>query len=256
MQNRIKTEDCELWCGDCLELIKDVADNSIDMILCDLPYGTTACAWDVVIPMDKLWDEYKRIITDVGVICLFGQEPFSSIVRVSNLKLYRYDWVWQKQKPSNFQLMNYQPGRVQENIMIFSKAKACYTKNGTKIAYNPQKEVRDKPRKANAKIYSDKADLLHKYSKANIDNFKTYTERHPVSILKFNTPSKKFHPTEKPIELLEYLVKTYTNEGDVILDNCMGSGTTGVASLNLGRKFIGIEKEKEYFDVACNRILY
>ena len=127
-----------LYCGDCLEVLPKIEDKSINLILTDLPYGTTACKWDTVIPLDKLWVEYERIITDNGIICLFGQEPFSSVVRTSNLKLYRYDWVWQKQKPSNFQLMNYQPGRVQENIMIFSKAKACYTKNGDRISYKNQ----------------------------------------------------------------------------------------------------------------------
>ena len=244
----------DLRYGDCLEVMKEIPKESINLILCDLPYGTTACKWDTVIPLDKLWVEYERIITDNGIICLFGQEPFSSIVRTSNLKLYRYDWVWQKQKPSNFQLMNYQPGRVQENIMVFSKAKACYTKNGVKISYFPQKEKMEKPRKANAKIYSDSADLLHKYSKANKDNFQVYEERHPISILKFNTPEHRVHPTQKPIDLLEYLIKTYTNEDAVVLDNCMGSGSTGVACKNLNRNFIGIENNKEYFEIAERRL--
>ena len=243
-----------LYHGDCLELMKEIPTESIDMILCDLPYGTTACKWDVIIPLDKLWVEYERIIKSNGVICLFGQEPFSSIVRTSNLKLYRYDWIWQKQKPSNFQLMNYQPGRVQENIMVFSKAKACYTKNGVKISYFPQKEKMEKPRKANAKIYADSADLLHKYSKANKDNFQVYEERHPISILKFNTPEHRVHPTQKPIDLLEYLIKTYTQENDLVLDNCMGSGSTGVACKNLNRNFIGIENNKEYFEIAERRL--
>ena len=243
-----------LYHGDCLELMKEIPTESIDMILCDLPYGTTACKWDVIIPLDKLWVEYERIIKSNGVICLFGQEPFSSIVRTSNLKLYRYDWIWQKQKSSNFQLMNYQPGRVQENIMVFSKAKACYTKNGVKISYFPQKEKMEKPRKANAKIYADSADLLHKYSKANKDNFQVYEERHPISILKFNTPEHRVHPTQKPIDLLEYLIKTYTQENDLVLDNCMGSGSTGVACKNLNRNFIGIENNKEYFEIAERRL--
>ena len=243
-----------LYCGDCLEILPKIEDKSINLILTDLPYGTTACKWDTVIPLDKLWVEYERIITDNGILCLFGQEPFSSVVRTSNLKLYRYDWVWQKQKPSNFQLMNYQPGRVQENIMIFSKAKACYTKNGERISYNPQKVKMEKSRKANAKIYSDSADLLHNYSKANKDNFQVYEEKHPISILKFNTPEHRVHPTQKPVDLLEYLIKTYTNEGDLVLDSCMGGGSTGVACKNLNRRFIGIEKEEKYFEIAKNRI--
>ena len=244
----------DLYCDDCLNILPKIEDKSVNLILVDLPYGTTACKWDTVISLDKLWVEYERIITDNGIICLFGQEPFSSVVRTSNLKLYRYDWVWQKQKPSNFQLMNYQPGRVQENIMIFSKAKACYTKNGDRISYNPQKEKMEKPRKANAKIYSDSADLLHSYSKANKDNFQVYEEKHPISVLKFNTPEHRVHPTQKPVDLLEYLIKTYTNEGDLVLDNCMGSGSTGVACKHLNRGFIGIEKEEKYFKIAKQRI--
>lgn len=244
----------DLYRGDCLEILPNIEEKSINLILTDLPYGTTACKWDTVIPLDKLWYEYERVITENGIICLFGQEPFSSIVRTSNLKLYRYDWVWQKQKPSNFQLMNYQPGRVQENIMVFSKAKACYTKNRERISYYPQKEKMEKPRRANAKIYSDSADLLHSYSKANKDNFQVYNEKHPISILKFNTPERRVHPTQKPVDLLEYLIKTYTNEGDLVLDSCMGSGSTGVACKHLGRQFIGIEKEEKYFEIAKNRI--
>ena len=239
--------------GDCLELMKDIPDGSIDLVLCDLPYGTTACKWDIIIPLDELWVEYERIIKDNGIICLFGQEPFSSMVRTSNLKLYRYDWVWQKQKPSNFQLMNYQPGRVQENIMIFSKAKACYTKNGVKISYFPQKEKMETPRKANAKQYSD-SELLHSYYKSNKDNIKIYTEKHPISILKYNTPEHRVHPTQKPTDLLEYLIKTYTEENAVVLDNCMGSGSTGVACKNLNRNFIGIELDENYFNIAKERI--
>jgi site-specific DNA-methyltransferase (adenine-specific) len=239
--------------GDCLTVMKDIPDKSIDMILCDLPYsnGITACKWDNMIPLDKLWELYSRIIKDNSCIVLFGQEPFSSLVRTSNLEMYRYDWIWQKQKPSNFQLMNYQCGRVHENIMVFSKAKACYTRNGIHIAYNPQKEIRDKPRTSNAKIYG-KAELLHRSQRK--DNIRTYNERMPISILKFNTDSHKVHPTQKPIPLLEYLIKTYTTEGETVLDNCMGSGSTGVACLNTNRKFIGIELDQKYFEIAQNRL--
>lgn len=244
-----------LWQGDCLERMKDIKDYSVDCIICDLPYGTTACKWDSIIPLDKLWEQYERIITNTGVICLFGQEPFSSIVRTSNLSLYRYDWVWQKQKPSNFQLMNYQCGRVHENIMVFSKSKACYTKNGEKINYFPIKEKMEKARKANAKIYNNgKADLLHSYKNATKDNFQVYSEKHPISILKFNTVEHRVHPTQKPIDLCEYLVKTYTIEGMTVLDNCMGSGSTGVACRKLNRNFIGIEKDEGYFKIAKERI--
>lgn len=240
--------------GDCLELMKDIPDKSINMILCDLPYGTTACKWDSPIPLTPLWGQYKRIITDTGAIVLFGQEPFSSIVRTSNLEMYRYDWIWKKQRPSNFQLMNYQTGRVHENIMVFSKAKACYIKSGECMVYNPQKELRDKSRTANAKIYGDTSkNILHDYK--TDDNYKTYTHKLPISILEFNTVEKgKLHPTQKPVPLLEYLIKTYTDENDVVLDNCMGSGSTGVTCKNLNRKFIGIELDENYFKIAKNRI--
>lgn len=248
--------DINLILGDCLEELPKLSDKSVDFILCDLPYGTTACKWDSILPLDKLWEQYERLITDNGVICLFGQEPFSSLVRTSNLPLYRYDWVWQKQKPSNFQLMNYQCGRVHENIMIFSKAKACYTKNGVKINYFPIKEKMEKERKANAKIYNDgKADLLHSYKNATRDNYQVYSEKHPISVLRFNTDEHRLHPTQKPVDLCEYLVKTYTIDDMTVLDNCMGSGSTGVACKKLNRNFIGIEKEEKYFDIAYNRIV-
>jgi site-specific DNA-methyltransferase (adenine-specific) len=243
----------QLYHGDCLDIMPQLESNSIDMILCDLPYGTTACKWDSVIDLTKLWDEYKRLIKDNGVICLFGQEPFSSVLRTSNLEMYRYDWIWQKQKPSNFQLMGYQCGRVHEEIMVFSKAKACYTKNGVRIMYNPQTEKRERVRKANAKIYSG-AELLHNYSKKQVDNFKEYEDKQPISILKFNTVEHRVHPTQKPVDLLEYLIKTYTDVGMTVLDNCMGSGSTGIACKNLDRNFIGIEKEEKYFNIAKEAI--
>lgn len=244
----------KLYHGDCLEIMKDIPDKSIDMILCDLPYGTTACKWDSVIDIDKLWNEYNRIITDVGAIVLFGQEPFSSTIRCSRIEMYRYDWKWKKQKPSNFQLMNYQCGRVLEDIMVFSKAKACYVKNGNTMTYYPQLTKRNKPRMANAKIYGDtNKNILHKYK--TTDNYKTYEYKQPVNIIEFTTVTKnKLHPTQKPVELLEYLIKTYTNEGDLVLDNCMGSGSTGVACKNLNRDFIGIELDDDYFAIAKERI--
>ena len=236
--------------GDCLELMKEIKDKSIDLILCDLPYGTTACSWDIVIPFEDLWKQYNRIIKDNGAIVLFGQEPFSSQLRLSNLSMYRYDWIWQKQKPSNFQLMNYQPGRVQENIMVFSKAKACYVSNNNTMNYFPIKEMREKVRYSNAKMYSN--NVLNNYNTS--DNYKTYTDKMPTTILKFNTDSKKIHPTQKPVALLEYLIKTYTNENDVVLDNCMGSGSTIIACINTNRQYIGFEKNEDYFKIAEERI--
>lgn len=244
-----------LYNGDCLEKMADLPDKSVDLILCDLPYGTTACKWDSIIDLDKLWLQYKRIIKDKGAIVLFGQEPFSSKVRNSNLDWYRYDWVWQKQKPSNFQLMNYQCGRVHENIMVFSKAKACYVKNGNTMNYHPQMTPRETIRKANVKIYGDTSNnILHSYKNGEKDNYKEYSEKHPISIIQFNNENKKIHQTQKPVTLLEYLIKTYTNEGEMVLDNCMGSGSTGVACVNTNRNFIGIELDENYFNIAKDRI--
>jgi site-specific DNA-methyltransferase (adenine-specific) len=208
----------------------------------------------VIIPFEKLWEQYKRIIKDKGNIILFANEPFASLLRTSNMEMYRYDWIWNKGKPSNFQLMNYQCGRVQELILVFSKAKACYTKNGNSMLFNPQMEDRDKPRTANAKIYGSN-NLLHDYDTK--DNIKTYDKRYPISIINFKPVyNNKLHPTQKPIDLLEYLIKSYTNEDEksVIMDNCMGSGSTGVACINTNRKFIGIEMNNKYYEIACKRI--
>ena len=236
--------------------MSNIPDKSVDCIICDLPYGTTACKWDSVIDLSRLWEQYNRIIKDKGAVILFGQEPFSSKVRMSNLEMYRYDWIWKKQRPSNFQLMGYQAGRIHENIMVFSKAKACYTKNGNSMVYNPQFEPREKPRTSNVKIYGDtSANILHDYKNGEKDNIKTYTHKFPISILEFNTVERnKLHPIQKPVELIEYLIKTYTKENEIILDNCMGSGTTGVACVNTNRKFIGIELDDTYFKIAKKRI--
>ena len=236
----------------CLVGMNRIPDKAINLILTDLPYGLTAAKWDSVIPMDKLWEQYKRVITDNGVIVLFGQEPFSSKMRLSNLEMYRYDIIWKKQKPSNFQLMNYQMGRITENIMVFSKAKSCYTKNGNSMIYNPQLIKRDKPRISNVKIYGN-AELLHDYNTS--DNIKTYEYKQPVNVLEFSTVTKnKKHPTEKPVELLEYLIKTFSNEGDVVLDSCMGVCSTCVAAKNMNRKYIGFEIELKYFNIAIDRL--
>ena len=229
-----------------------ISGKSVDLILTDLPYGLTAASWDCCIDLDRLWVEWERIITDRGVIVLFGQEPFSSKLRLSNLGMYRYDIVWKKQKPSNFQLMNYQMGRVTENICIFSKARACYVRNGNTMVYNPQMVKRDKVRVSNVKIYG-KSNLLHEYRTS--DNIKSYEYRHPVNVLEFKTVTKgRTHPTEKPVDLCEYLIRTFSNEGDVVLDCCMGTGSTCIAARNCGRHYIGIELDKGFYDIACKRL--
>lgn len=226
---------------DCLNAMKDIPDSSIDMILCDLPYGTTACKWDVVIPFEKLWKEYKRIIKDNGAIALFGSEPFSSKLRISNLKMYKYDWYWNKKIPSGMSYAKYQPMRQIESILVFCKGKTVY---------NPQMQKRDKIIKGGG---------MTKGETTNNSNLvalhKTYEYKNPTTLLTFDKIRKdSLHPTQKPVALLEYLIKTYTNEGDLVLDNCMGSGSTGVACINTKRNFIGIELDEKYFKIAKDRI--
>ena len=228
--------------GDCLELMKDIPDKSIDMILCDLPYGTTACKWDTVIPFDKLWEQYNRIIKDNGAIVLFGSEPFSSKLRMSNLKLYKYDWVWNKVRGVGFQVAKYRPMQNHENIMVFCKKR---------LNYYPIMLKKNKIKKS--KLYSKSDTCPLKY---NDNKVRTYEYSYPKSIIEFSNASQKgkVHPTQKPVTLLEYLIKTYTNEGDLVLDNCMGSGSTGVACINTNRSFIGIELDEKYFEIAKERI--
>lgn len=240
--------------GDCLELMRGIPDKSIDMILCDLPYGTSACKWDTVIPVDRLFSEYERIIRDCGAIVLFGSEPFSSYVRYSNLALYKYDWVWEKPSGANFLNFKYQPAKVHENIMVFGKMATSYSKKGNMI-YNPQMEEGTP-----YKQWSGSQRESHNNSTVRSPIKKVITEndgtRFPRSIQRFALDKDKFHPTQKPIALLEYLVKTYTNEGDTVLDNCMGSGSTGVACKNTNRNFIGIELDENYFNIAKERLGY
>lgn len=244
--------DITLWQGDCLELMKDIPDYSVDLILCDLPYGTTACSWDSILPLEQLWSEYERVIKPKGAIVLFASEPFATMLRYSRLNLYRYDWIWDKTHCSNFQVMNFQPGRQHELICVFSKAKACYTSNDNSMVYYPQKALRDRPTRNGGGLNTCK--MLHNNNMQKID--KVYMDRHPTSILSFSvvTPQTRIHPTQKPLDLIEYLIKTYTNDGDLVLDNCMGSGTTGVACKKLNRNFIGIELDPKYFEMAKERI--
>ena len=233
--------------GDCLELMKDIPDKSIDMILCDLPYGTTACKWDVIIPFDKLWEQYNRIIKDNGAIVLFGSEPFSSQLRMSNLKMYKYDWVWNKKNSGTGLLAKYQPLKITENIMIFGKNKVNYYPIMTKVD-----KVVNRKKFANKNMGEHLGNTILKIKQDT-------GYRYPKNILEFykdtkNQYQKKYHPTQKPVALLEYLIKTYTNENETVLDNCMGSGSTGVAAINTNRNFIGIELSEEYYNIAVRRI--
>lgn len=234
----------QLYQGDCLEVMKQIPDKSVDMILCDLPYGTTDCKWDTVIPFDKLWEQYNRIIKDNGAVVLFGSEPFSSKLRMSNIRNYKYDWVWERSYASNFLNLKKQPAKKYETISVF------YKKQPT---YNPQM-IKGTPyeiKNSASKINPSQVKLGVKYRTA----LKNNGFRYPSSILKIkNNSNAKLHPTQKPVDLCEYLIKTYTNDGDTVLDNCMGSGTTGVACKHLNRNFIGIELDPNYFKIAKNRI--
>lgn len=242
----------KLICGDCLEKMAEIPEGSVDAIITDLPYGTTSCIWDVVIPLDELWRQFSRIIREDGAICLFSAQPFTSVLISSNLNMYRYSWIWNKLHAENFQLANIQPLRVTEDICIFSKSKSA---NGAKVKcrYFPVMEKRDKPY---SRTGTSKRSFswLHDSSMTQIE--KTYDERCPNNILTFKKDfgKSRLHPTQKPVSLLEYLVKTYTNEGDTVLDATMGSGSTGVACVNTNRNFIGIEKDEKYFSIAKERI--
>lgn len=242
-----------LYLGDCLNIMQDIENESIDCIICDLPYGNgkTGCKWDINISLEKLWEEYNRIIKDTGVVILFGVEPFTSILVMSNINMYRYKWIWQKEQGSNWQLAKLQPLNVIEDILVFSKSKCA---NGAKVTanYYPIMEQREKPTKSGGRPST--TDILHQNNMKALH--KTYTEAYPINVLKFTRvhSSKRVHPTQKPVELIEYLIKTYTKENDLVLDNCMGSGTTGVACNNTNRNFIGIEKEEKYFEIAKERI--
>lgn len=240
----------ELWQGDCLELMKDIPDGSVDMVLCDLPYGTTRNRWDTVIPLDRLWEQYKRIIKDNGAICLFAQTPFDKILGVSNLKMLKYEWIWEKPMATGRLNCNFAPMKAHENILVFSKGAGCYVKDKTKaMIYNPQM-TEGKPYTSISGIASTNYDT--KWSREQL-TINTGT-RYPRDIQKFAHDKDKLHPTQKPVKLLEYLIKTYTNKGDVVLDNCMGSGSTGVACVNTNRHFIGIELDEGYFNIAKKRI--
>ena len=225
--------------GDCLEKMEEIPDKTIDMILCDLPYGTTQNKWDSVIPLDIIWEQYKRIIKDNGVIALFAQTPFDKVLGISNLKMLRYEWIWEKEQGTGFLNAKKMPLKNHENILIFYKKPPIY---------NPQMKK--------GKPYTlERNTFTVNYGK-QVDMVRTENtgERYPLTILKFKRDKEKLHPTQKPVALLECLIKTYTNEGEIVLDNCMGSGSTGVACLNTNRRFIGIEKDEKYFEIACNRI--
>jgi len=244
-------KDANLILGDCLQELPKLKDKSIDFIFADMPYGTSGCRWDTVIPMEPLWAELERVITPRGIIALTATPPFSAVVMSSNLPLFKYRWVWDKIQGGNFQLAKLQPMNNVEDVLIFSHGKSA---NGakSKAIYYPQMTKHAKPSKSGGPPSVSK--LLN--SNSMVAQKSVRTEKYPTALVQFRKPhsSKRFHPTEKPTDLIEYMIKTYTLEGEVVLDFCMGSGSTGVAALNTGRKFIGIEKDEEYFMKCQSRL--
>ena len=240
----------DLYNGDCLEVRKSIRDNYIDAIITDPPYGTTWCKWDNVIPFEAMWEQLNRIIKPNGAIVLFGSEPFSSALRMSNIKNYKYDWIWEKNVPTGTMIAKKQPMRKYENISIFYKHQCCYNRQMIK-----RSKIEFK--KTYRKNDSTKGISEHYESNKIRQSEERQWYKPPVNILRYSTDKKrngKGHPTQKPIALMEYLIKTYTNENETVLDFTMGSGTTGVACKNLNRNFIGIEKDNNYFDIASKRI--
>lgn len=246
--------------GDCLERMKEIPDGSVDMVLTDPPYGTTACKWDSIIPLEPMWEQLKRIIKPNGAIVLFGKEPFSSLLRVSNIDMFKYDWILSKDTKSNFPQASFQPLNNIEDIIVFSKGYARnFPENSDKkkmiMTYNPQMSLGREYKIPNPSKTTEIFGINHKngiYKHKEKDT----TKRFPFSTLKFNSlkGKQKQHPTQKPVALMEYLIKTYTNEGETVLDFTMGSGTTGIACVNTGRGFIGIELDEGYFKIAQERI--
>jgi site-specific DNA-methyltransferase (adenine-specific) len=232
--------------SDCMDVSTEIESNSVDLILCDLPYGITSNKWDCVIPIKWLWNWYKRILKPAGVVALTASQPFSSMLVMSNLEMFKHEWIWIKNRGSNFANTIREPFKEHEHILIFSRGKWTYNK-----------QMQDRTGSGLERVSYE---FNHKSASQNYREFEGRTDvqlpklRVPSSWQKFNTDTSGLHPTIKPVPLMEYIIKTYTNEGDVVLDNCMGSGTTGVACKKLNRFFIGIEKEEKYFLIAKERI--
>ena len=236
----------ELMQGDCLEMMKNIPDGSVDLVLTDPPYGTTACKWDSVIPFEPMWKQLKRVIKPNGAIVMTASQPFSTTLIASNMKMFKYCWVWEKTRGSNFATLKYMPWKMHEDIIVFN----------AKGVYNPQKyEVDESQIDKRKNVRPPESNKDGVYGEITRTRKKDDGTRYPSSILKIKNPNNNtVHPTQKPVALMEYLIKTYTNEGETVLDFTMGSGTTGVACRNLSRNFIGIELDAGYFEIAEKRI--
>ena len=262
----------QLLFGDCLVEMNNIADGSVDLILCDLPYGTTdrkgvegkgsnrLLSWDTVIPLDKLWEQYKRILKHLGTVVLTADQPFTSQLILSNLEWFKYEWIWKKRKTTGFLLANYRPMKCTEDVVVFSPGgAAAASRNGGNMTYNPQGLVEKNVKKKNNAKRLGK--FLHNPEHMGAGNkllheteYEQKYTNYPSEIIEFGLDRNVVHPTQKPVELMEYLIRTYSNEGEVVLDNCMGSGTTGVAAVKCNRKFIGIEQDEEYYKISEDRI--
>ena len=240
--------------GDCLEKMAEIEDGSVDMIMADPPYGTTACKWDSIIPLEPMWEHLKRVIKPNGAIVMTASQPFTTTLIASNMKMFKYCWVWDKKLPVGHLVAKYRPLQRTEDCVVFGFAPCSFTKGGNKMQYAPIMQKRESVRKHTA--CTAKSELVNNHNLDPDYKREDYVERYPTNIIKIGNTKRSgnMHPTQKPVALMEYLIKTYTNEGETVLDFTMGSGTTGVACKNLNRSFIGIEKDAEYFQLASDRI--
>ncbi len=244
---KLNIKNGSLWHGDCLELMRDIPSGSIDMILCDLPYGTTACSWDIIIPFEPLWAEYWRVVKGCSAIVLTASQPFTTVLISNQIDKFKYEWIWQKNAGSNFAQTKNQPMKEHESVCVFGKKK---------LIYNPimQERTGTGSNRVKKPIQSNTKKLNNVYGEIPVGEKKKYDElRVPSSVQKFNR-ERGLHPTQKPVALFEYLIRTYTNPGDTVLDNCIGSGTTAIACENTDRKWIGIEKNMDYFLTSWERL--
>ena len=240
-----------VYCGDCMEVMRDIESGSIDMILCDLPYGSTACKWDTIIPFEPLWEAYKRIIKKNGAIVLTASQPFTSMLVMSNIKWFKYEWIWRKSIAANFMNAKLKPLQKHENVLVFSEGNTS-NGNGNNMLYNPQELKKTDRKWQRPKKYPSEHNFVRpSHSLSRIIEYSNY----PDTILEYsNGNNGTEHPTQKPVSLFSYLIRTYTNEGDTVLDNCAGSGTTAVSCINTNRNFIFIEQEAAYCAIAERRI--
>ena len=266
MQNSIT-----LYQGDCLVEMGKIADKSVDLICTDLPYGTTdrkgtenkgsnrLLGWDNVIPLDKLWDQYRRILKPLGTVVLTADQPFTSMLVLSNLEWFKYEWIWKKKRTTGFLLANYRPMKETEDVLVFSAGGAAAASKGKNMTYNPQglieKNVKKKNNAKRLGKFLHNPEFMGKNNKLlHESEYEQKYTNYPSEVIEFGLDKDSIHPTQKPVALMEYLIQTYSNEGEIVLDNCMGSGTTGVACINTNRNFIGIEMDSNYFLAAKERI--